>query len=114
MDEAVLRRRVGGRAVMRQQLRHLADMAQAPNITIQVLPDDRTHPALDFPFCLLLFPGRQLPGLVYLENWRKSLYLEDAEDMTYYSAAFDGLARAALSPAQSQALVLEHMKAFGE
>jgi len=114
MDEAVLRRRVGGAAVMRQQLQHLAEVAEAPNITMQVLPDELVHPALDFPFCLLLFPGRQIPGLVYVENFRKTLYLEDGEDMKYYSAAFDGLARAALSPAESRALVLEHMKVPGE
>lgn len=114
MDEAVLRRRVGGPAVMRQQLQHLADAAAIPNITIQVLPGELMHPALDFPFCLLLFPGRQLPGLVYVENFRKTLYLEDGEDMTYYTAAFDGLARAALSPARSRELILTHMRASGE
>jgi len=114
MDQAVLRRRVGGPAVMRQQLQHLAEAAQAPNITIQVLGDEVMHPALDFPFCLLLFSGGRLPGLAYVENFRKTLYLEDGEDLRYYSAAFDGLARAALGPGESRAVVLEHMKACGE
>ena len=115
LDEAVLRRRVGGAAVMRHQLRHLADLSQAPNITIQVLPEDQVHPALDFPFCMLLFRDHQrLPGLVYLENFRKTLHLEDGEDMKYYSAAFDGLTRAALSPGQSRDLVRQHLKAIDE
>jgi transcriptional regulator with XRE-family HTH domain len=86
MDEAVLRRRVGGTAVMRQQLSALVQASGQPNITIQVLPEDRLHPALDFPFCLLLFRDRRrLPGLVYLENFRKTLYLENGGDMEYYA-----------------------------
>jgi hypothetical protein len=115
MDAAVLRRRVGSPAIMRQQLRHLAEMSEAPNVTIQVLPEDRAHPALDFPFCLLLFRDQQrVPGLVYLENFRTTLHLEDGENMRYYSAAFDGLAGAALTPDDSRAAVLAHMKACDE
>jgi transcriptional regulator with XRE-family HTH domain len=113
MDETVLRRPVGGTAVMRQQLRALAEASAAPNITIQVLPEDRLHPALDFPFCLLLFRDpRRLPGLVYLENFRKTLYLENGGDMEYYAAAFSGLTQAALSPAASRAVVLDHLAAL--
>lgn len=111
MDEAVLRRRVGGAAVMRQQLRHLADLSEAPNITIQVLPEDRAHAALDFPFCILVFRDqRRIPGLVYLENFRTTLHLEDAGDMRYYGAAFDSLSRIALSPGESRAVILDYLK----
>jgi transcriptional regulator with XRE-family HTH domain len=113
MDEAVLRRPVGGAAVMRDQLRALVQASAAPNITIQVLPDDRLHPALDFPFCVLLFRDpRRMPGLVYLENFRKTLYLENGGDMDYYTAAFSGLTQAALSPADSRAVVLAHLAAL--
>jgi transcriptional regulator with XRE-family HTH domain len=115
LDEAVLRRRVGGTAVMRQQLRALAQASEAPNITIQVLPDDRLHPALDFPFCLLLFRDpRRMPGLVYLENFRKTLYLESGGDLEYYATAFSDLTRAALSPGESRAAVLAHLKALDD
>jgi hypothetical protein len=115
MDEPVLRRRVGGRDVMRQQLYHLADVSTESNITIQVLPEDRVHPALDFPFCLLLFRDRRrIPGLVYLENFQKSMYLEHGGEMEYYSAAFEGLTRAALTPEQSRAAILGHLKALDE
>jgi transcriptional regulator with XRE-family HTH domain len=113
MDEAVLRRRVGGIAVMRQQLSALVQASEQPNITIQVLPEDRLHPALDFPFCLLLFRDRRrLPGLVYLENFRKTLYLENGGDMEYYAHAFSGLTQAALSPDESRAVVLAHLAAL--
>jgi transcriptional regulator with XRE-family HTH domain len=115
MDEAVLRRPVGGPDVMRQQIRHIAELSHAPNITVQVLSEDRVHPALDFPFCILIFRAQQrVPGLVYLENFRKTLHLEDGEDMRYYSAAFDALARAALTPAQSRDLMLAQLKALGD
>jgi transcriptional regulator with XRE-family HTH domain len=113
MDEAVLRRRVGGAAVMRQQLSALVQASEQANITIQVLPEDRLHPALDFPFCLLLFRDRRrLPGLVYLENFRKTLYLENGGDMEYYAHAFSGLTQAALSPDESRAVVLAHLAAL--
>src|SRR5262249_12114624 len=49
IDEAVLRRRIGGPDVMKRQLEHLAAAAEAPNITVQVLPEDSAHPAMDFP-----------------------------------------------------------------
>jgi transcriptional regulator with XRE-family HTH domain len=115
MDEAVLRRRVGGTAVMRQQLHALLEASQQPNITIQVLPGDRLHAALDFPFCLLLFRDRRrLPGLVYLENFRKTLYLENGGDMEYYAHAFSSLTRAALSPGESRAVVLAHLEALDD
>jgi Domain of unknown function (DUF5753) len=74
-----------------------------------------TAPALEFPFCILIFRDQQRrPGLVYLENFRKTLHLEDGEDMTYYSAAFDALTRAALTPAQSRDLMLAQLKALGD
>jgi hypothetical protein len=115
MDEAVLRRQVGGPDVMRQQIRHIAELSHAPNITVQVLSEDRVHPALDFPFCILIFRDQQrVPGLVYLENFRKTLHLEDGEDMKYYSAAFDALTQAALTPAQSRDLMLAQLKALGD
>jgi transcriptional regulator with XRE-family HTH domain len=103
----------------RQQLlgeaadRALVQASAAPNITIQVLPDDRLHPTLDFPFCRLLFRDpRRMPGLVYLENFRKTLYLENGGDMEYYTAAFSGLTQATLSPAASRAVVLGHLTAL--
>jgi transcriptional regulator with XRE-family HTH domain len=115
MDEAVLRRCVGGPGVMRQQIRVLAEAAEAPNITIQILPEDRVHPALDFPFCLLLFRDRRrIPGLVYQENFYKTLYLENGGDMEYYTAVFDGLTRTALSPQQSRAALLRRLKALDD
>jgi transcriptional regulator with XRE-family HTH domain len=115
LDEAVLHRRVGSAAAMREQLAHLADAALAPAITIQVLPHDQLHPALDFPFCLLLFRAEQhVPGLVYLENFTTTSYLEDSESMRYYSAAFEHLTRAALSPADSRTAILHRLKALDE
>jgi len=114
MDESVLRRRVGGTSAMRDQLRHLAEASEVPNITISVLPDTVTHAAMDFPFCLLLFPGERIPGLAYVESFRKTLYLEDGEDVNYYSLAFDTLASTALDPDDSRKVILDHLRACGE
>jgi transcriptional regulator with XRE-family HTH domain len=113
MEMNVLRRVVGSPAVMREQLRHLADMAELPNITIQVIPEDQVHPALDYPFTLLLF-RQKLPGLVYVENFTNSLQLEEQADMNNYAAAFDDIARVSLSLEQSRAAILDQAQALAD
>ena len=116
MDEAVLRRPIGGADVMRRQLRHLAEISEAPNVTVQVLQEATAHPALDFPFCLLTFPEPRsagvprVPGLVYLENFATSMYIEGEAQVGYYAAVFADLSRRALDPSQSRSRLRQHIK----
>jgi transcriptional regulator with XRE-family HTH domain len=115
MEESALHRPVGGRAVMREQLRHLADISAAPHVTVQVLPAELVHLALDFPFCLLTFPeDAHLPGVVYLENFRRTLYLEGEENVSYYGTMFGRLTELALSPVASRDLVVKCVRHFDE
>jgi transcriptional regulator with XRE-family HTH domain len=101
VDEAVLRRAIGGPAVMRAQIDHVIEACQLPNITVQVLPfDTGAHPALDSTFILLEFAG-PVPAVVYVEGLVGHLYLERAQDVERYERVFERLRTIALSEQQS-------------
>ena len=102
LDEAVLRRLVGGRDVMHAQLMRLAETARQTNVTLQVLPFSvGAHIAMLGPFVLLSFPEQGDPDVVYLETDTSSLYLEEAQEIGRYSEIFDHLRATALSPRES-------------
>ncbi|MFF9127028.1 helix-turn-helix domain-containing protein [Streptomyces sp. NPDC014889] len=106
IDESVLLRVLGSREVMREQLDHLVDMAQRPNVTLQVVPLDVTNasaPAI--PITYLRFGGLDLPDVVYLEHIRSANFLEDRDETEEYRIALDRLADEALTPQESLALL---------
>jgi len=108
LDEAALRRQVGGPRVMRQQLEHLLELAQLPNVAIQVIPfGGGAHPAMGRSFAILSFAERADPDVVYLEDLTSALYLEDAAEVDCYITSFDHLRAAALSFADSASLITE-------
>lgn len=85
LDEAVLRRPLGSRSVMREQLDHLAGMARQPHITVQLLPfASGGHPALCGSVTMLRLPGGQLPDMVYLEQLTSAVYPEKPSDVHRY------------------------------
>jgi transcriptional regulator with XRE-family HTH domain len=106
LDEALLRRPVGGRAAMRRQLHHLGTAAERPDITLQVLPlDVGAHAGMDGAFTVFRFPQPSDPEVVHLEHTTGDLYLETAEETARYAAAFEELCNVALGPEDSAALV---------
>lgn len=106
VDEGVLRRPVGGRDVMRGQLRQLAAMAAHPAVTLHVLPFSAgEHAAMSGPFTLFGFADPVDRDVIYLEHTTSDLYLEDAGEVRRYARAFDRLRRLALSPEDSVDLV---------
>ena len=106
VDEAVLRREVGGPQVMAEQLRHVSDMARQPHITLQVLPYSvGAHAGMHGAFVVMDFPDPADPELVYIENMASALFLEKKADIRRYAETFDRLRAAALNPADSQQLV---------
>jgi transcriptional regulator with XRE-family HTH domain len=106
LNEAVIRRVVGGPAVMREQLRHLVDMSALANVTVQVLTYDAgAHPAMHGSFTVIEFPVPVDPDVVYLEAKTSALYLEKTEDVRRYSLMFDYLRAQALSPEASRDLM---------
>ncbi len=114
LDEGVLRRKVGGAKVMRDQLRRLADAATMPNITIQVLTYDvGAHPGMTGPFVLIGFPEGDHPDVIFLEDMSSSLYLENDGDLHRYTLAFDHIRAEALSPRRSEELIRTLAKELG-
>jgi transcriptional regulator with XRE-family HTH domain len=97
LDEAVLRRQFGGPAVMRGQLDHLAELAEQPQITVQVLPLE-TRGSTETSFNILRFAESSLPGLVYLEQLSSAIYLEKPTDVDIYQTAMQRLSTQALAP----------------
>jgi transcriptional regulator with XRE-family HTH domain len=111
LDEAALRRRVGGAGLMRLQLEHLLDMASLPNVAVQVIPfGGGAHPAMGRPFVVLVFPERIDPDVVYLEDLTRAMYLEDVDEVDRYNMFFNHLRATALSFDESAALIISVLK----
>ncbi len=101
VDEAALRRPLGGPEVMRGQLEHLMELAKLPNVTLQIVPFNQGgHAAAGGPFSILRFTGPDLPDIVYLEQLTSALYFDKPEETEHYMRVMDQLCIEAL-PASS-------------
>ncbi|TWV46054.1 helix-turn-helix domain-containing protein [Streptomyces misionensis] len=106
LDEAVLRREVGGPEVMARQLERLMEAALLPQVCLQVLPFGAgAHVGLTGPFVIFSFPSTSDLDVVVLDQLTSSLYLERKEDLRAYSEAFQTLQEHALSPHDSLAYI---------
>ncbi|SDM93649.1 helix-turn-helix domain-containing protein [Actinacidiphila guanduensis] len=102
MDEGALHRAFGGSQVMRGQIQHILETAEAPNVDVRILPfATGGHGAGGGAFTLLSFPESDLPDLVYLEQLTGALYVDKHDEVVEYTKAMDALDRVALTPAQS-------------
>lgn len=107
LNEGAVRRLVGGRDVMRDQLAKLAADRGRANVTIQVLPFTAgEHPAMSGPFNILDFAEPGELGVVNLENMAGVLSLETADSLRQYAKAFDFLQAAALGPRESRDMLI--------
>lgn len=105
IDEAALRRRVGGREVMRKQLTHLLTMAERSRITVQVLPFDRgAHAAAVGSFAVLRGQASEL-DVVYVDLLGGGLFMEKPEELERYKLAFEYLSAQALDFESSTDLI---------
>jgi transcriptional regulator with XRE-family HTH domain len=105
IDEAALRRRVGGREVMRKQLTHLLTMAERSRITVQVLPFDRgAHAAAVGSFAVLRGQAPEL-DVVYVDLLGGGLFMEKPEELERYKLAFEYLSAQALDFESSTDLI---------
>ncbi|MFK0159412.1 helix-turn-helix domain-containing protein [Streptomyces sp. NPDC090499] len=102
LDEAVLRREVGGPGVMARQLERLMEAARLPQVRLQVLPFAAgAHIGITGPFVIFSFPSTSDLDVVVIDQLTSSLYLERKEDLQAYTEAFDTLRIHALSPEDS-------------
>ncbi|THV40119.1 helix-turn-helix domain-containing protein [Glycomyces buryatensis] len=102
LNEAVLLRQVGSAPQFRAQLEHLGELAELPNIEIQILPFAAGgHPAMTGPYVLLGFPDAVDEPVVYLDNFTRGQVLEEPEHFTEYQKAHMKLQVIALNPEES-------------
>ncbi|MBI3689034.1 MAG: helix-turn-helix domain-containing protein [Actinobacteria bacterium] len=106
LNEAVLHRPVGGQEVMNAQLRHMIELSNLPNVTIQILPFAAgAHPAMDGSFTIVRFVDQAAPAIVYSEHPTSCLYLERSSDTARYTLIFDHVRARALDPDRSIGMV---------
>jgi transcriptional regulator with XRE-family HTH domain len=104
IDEGALRRPIAESGVMRRQLRHLADSAERPNVTLRVVPlRVGPHAGLRGPFIIMDFAEE--PSLAHIENHATSMFLDEKEDIAAYRVALSNILNVALEPAESVELI---------
>ncbi|MFF1355625.1 helix-turn-helix domain-containing protein [Streptomyces sp. NPDC058297] len=104
LDEAALRRRVGGAAVMADNLHHIADLMRKRRIVAQVLPFTAGgHASLHGPLKLMHFDDA--PPLTYVEAPSVGLLLDDPATVARHQLSYDLVRANALTPRQSLALI---------
>jgi len=113
VDEALLRRPVGGVRVMREQLERLIELSELPQVTLQVIPFDAGgHAAAGGSFSILRFADPNIHDIAYLEQLTSALYLEKRADVGNYLMVMDRLCAAASSPAETKQQVANIAKAL--
>ncbi|QYN34921.1 helix-turn-helix domain-containing protein [Pseudonocardia sp. DSM 110487] len=106
IDEAVLRRSVGGPAVMRAQLAHLVEAAALDRVALHVMPlSVGAYPGLSAPFTLLTFGGIDFGDMLYVEHPAGAVHINKEEQVAVARLKFDRLRSFALDPDESVALI---------
>ncbi|MGW2176795.1 helix-turn-helix domain-containing protein [Streptomyces sp. NPDC001732] len=109
INEAILRRGVGGSAVMRAQIEHLAEVAELPWVRVQVVPFRAgVHPGMNGAFTLLRFDDAE--SIVYLENLGGASVTRKRADVGLYEEAFNDLQILAVGPQESLGMIREAIK----
>lgn len=106
LDEAAVRRLVGGSSVMRRQLRRLIEVADKPNITLELIPFSAgLHAGMKGPFEIIEFADPSVSEIVYLESPRGDIFSDTPEETSKYIEAFDKLKKASLGSQGSLARI---------
>lgn len=105
VDEAALRRLVGSPATMRSQLQRLHDVAEEPNVTLQVVPYHAgAHPGMPGSFVIMRFEEPNT-DLIYIDSMAGDLFLEEPPEVERYKMVFDHLRAMAASPEATRRMV---------
>ena len=111
LDESVLLRQVGTKQVMAQQLRHLAEVAQLPNVDLRILPLQGETSLRADSFMVFGFSSEdesdKLGDVVSTEGATDELHIEGETDTYIFRLIFDAFVAASLSPDDSRELILE-------
>jgi transcriptional regulator with XRE-family HTH domain len=104
IDETALRRPIGGRTAMLEQVDHLVQMSRLPNVTVQVMPFSAGgHAAAGGQVTMLRFPEELLPDVVYQEQMDSAVYLNKPADTVHHWNVLNRVATEALPPDASVA-----------
>ncbi|MGW0788940.1 helix-turn-helix domain-containing protein [Streptomyces sp. NPDC002911] len=113
IDESALRRLVGGKQVMIEQLEHLVEQSKLPHVTVQVLPFEMgAHPGINGQYAVLEFPDAADSSVVYIEGVTSDLYLEKANDVQRYSVMYEHLRAQALNVDQTRQFIGDIAKGY--
>jgi transcriptional regulator with XRE-family HTH domain len=111
VEEAALRRSVGGTQVMRGQLERLIDATRLANVVLQVLPlSVAVHPAMTGAFSILRFADQELPDVVYVEQLTNAHYLDKLDDVNQYLQVMDSISMRAAPPDQTVDILQKLLK----
>jgi hypothetical protein len=113
VDEGALRRVVGDRQIMSEQLEQVAKLGLLPHVTVQVLPYSvGAHPGMFGKFAILEFLDTSDASVVYLEGVTSDLYLEKPNDVQSYGVMYEHLRATALNAEQSRQFIIDLAKEY--
>lgn len=106
LDEGALRRQIGGKVIMREQLDHLIEASKLQNVTVQVLPfAEGGHPGTLGSIAILEFPEEVHSPVAYVESFAGDAYMEKEDDLRRANMVFTHMHAAALSATKSGELI---------
>jgi Domain of unknown function (DUF5753) len=115
VDEAALRRAIGGPAVLRAQIEALIEATELPNVGLQIISFDvGGHAAAGGAFTILRFPEDDLSDVVYLEQLTSALYLDKRDDLDIYAEAMEQLCLEAEPPARTPEVLANILTDFDQ
>ncbi|MFF5230467.1 helix-turn-helix domain-containing protein [Dactylosporangium sp. NPDC000521] len=113
LDEAVLKRAVGGTDVMKRQLMRLLEIADRPTVTLQMVPFDRgAHRGVDGTFTVLEFANETEPPIVYCDGMTGGVFRNRPEEVRRYLVAFESLRTVALSHTETLDYIQRAIREF--
>jgi hypothetical protein len=117
LNEATIRRPVGGKEVMANQLSRLVEASELPNVSLRIMPFDAGlhHGIMSGPFVILRFPrngdGKETePPTVYVDGFTGALYLDKPAEIERYAQAFTDIWETALDEEPSRDLIQQTMR----
>ncbi|MFD4814892.1 DUF5753 domain-containing protein, partial [Streptomyces sp. NPDC058418] len=111
IDETVLRRQAGSTAIMREQIDHLLNMTELPNVTLQIAEfASGHHPGTYSPFVLFRFAVPELPDMVYVEYLTGALYLDNTREVWEHMEAMDRMVAHAETARRTREILIDFRK----
>jgi hypothetical protein len=115
LDEAVIRRVIGGPTVMTEQLRHLLELRKRDNVTLQVIPFGEGAYGNMSGGCMIIgYADKEYAPAVYVEHTAGGVWVEDGADVQRFQSMFDDTVEAALGPDKSAKLIRSQLEVLKE